>query len=143
MKVAVRTLVLPLLLVIALPACSGSRDVTVSGVVAETAATAPSSPIRLEFYEPVDPSDAAASPAPELKLVDTASLPTAGAFSETVSIRGAKLYVVGVVDADGSKGCTDGESWGDAIASIGADDTATVMVNITPQSHCLPMSTPE
>jgi hypothetical protein len=77
-----------------------------------------------------------------LKLVDSTSLASVGPFDQTVSMQGKQLYVIGIVDADGSDGCTDGESWGEAVVSVGTGDTAAnVAVNITPQSHCLPMST--
>ena len=142
MKSGFLALLPPLLAFTALPACSSARDVDVSGTVAEPATTKPSGPIRLEFYEPVDPGDAAPV-APELTLVDSASLQAAGAFDATVSMKGKQLYVIGIVDADGSNACTDGESWGKAVVTVGADDTAKVDVNITPQTHCMPMSTPE
>jgi hypothetical protein len=142
MKSDLLKLLLPFVTFAALPACSAARDVDVSGTVAETASTKPSGPIRLEFYEPADVADAAPA-APVLKLVDSISLSIAGTFDETVSTQGKQLYVVGIVDADGSNGCTDGESWGESIVPIGADDTAKVTVNIAPQSHCLPMSTTE
>lgn len=142
MKLDLLKLLLPFIACAALPACGGARDVAVSGTVAETAATMPSGPIRLEFYEPADSSDAAPA-APVLRLVASSSLPAAGTFDETVSMQGKQLRVVGIVDADGSNGCTDGESWGEAIVPIAADDTAKVTVNIAPQSHCLPMSLAE
>jgi hypothetical protein len=141
MKSGVLALLTPLLTVTALPACSSARDVDVSGTVAESATTKPGGPIRLEFYEPVDSGDAAPV-APELKLLDSASLQAAGTFDETVSMKGKQLYVIGIVDSDGSNACTDGESWGATIVTVGADDTAKVDVNIAPQTHCMPMSTP-
>jgi hypothetical protein len=142
MKSDLLKLLLPFITFAALPGCGSARDVAVSGTVAEAASTNPSGPIRIEFYESADSSDAAPA-APVLKLVDSISLPAAGAFDATVSTQGKQLYVIGIVDADGSSGCTDGESWGETIVPIAADDTAKVTVNIAPQSHCLPMSTTE
>ena len=142
MKSGLLKLLVPFVTFAALPACGSARDVDVSGTVAETANTKPGGPIRLQFYEPADSSDAAPV-APVLKLDDSISMNAAGTFDEKVSMQGKQLYVVGFVDTDGSGSCTDGESWGEAIVPVGTDDTAKVTVNITPQSHCLPMSTTE
>jgi len=141
MKTSLFEMFVSLVVVAALPGCSAARDVAVSGTVRETSTPNPDGPIRLSFYESAGPADA--GPAPELELLDSVSLPAPGAFRETVSMQGKKLYVVAFVDADGSDACTDGESWGETVVDVGSDDTANVVVKVTPQSHCLPMSTPE
>ena len=109
----------------------------------EAAATEPRTPVRLEFYEPVGKEDPASSPAPELRLVEASSLHAPGDFEETVSMQGGTLLVLGIIDADGNGACTDGESWGRAVVTVGSDDTASATVDVSPETHCMPMSTPE
>ncbi len=127
----------------AVSGCGATRDVKVSGTVATSSTNGANGPVRIEFYEPAGSADAAASTAPELRLVDSATLQAAGPFQQTVSMQGNKLYVVAIVDTDHNGACTAGESWGEAIVTVGTDDTATATVSVTPEAHCLPMSTPE
>jgi len=114
--------------------CGSSRDVTVSGSVADASPNMANGPIRLEFYEPGGGADAGASTG--LKLVDSTTLTAPGPFQQTVSLSGSKLVVVAVLDANASDTCTDGEAWGESSATVAADDAVNVSVNIVPQTRC-------
>ena len=116
--------------------CGSSRDVKVSGTIAGDTNQTAGAPIRLEFYEPGSGADAGAGATENLKLVDSVTLDAIGHFDETISMEGNKLYVVAVVDSDKSDACNDGESWGEAVTTVAADDTAAVALSIAPQAKC-------
>lgn len=116
--------------------CGSSRDVKVSGTIAGDTNQAPGGPIQVLFYEPGGGGDAGTAAPAELKLVDSVTLDAIGHFDRTVSMEGNKLYVVAVVDADESDACNDGESWGEAVTTVAADDTAAVVLSIAPQARC-------
>jgi hypothetical protein len=121
--------------------CGSSRDVTVSGTIAGDTNQAPGGRIRVLFYEPAGGADAGTAASAELKLVDSVTLDAAGHFDRTVSMQGNKLYVVAVVDADANDACNDGESWGEAVTTVAADDTASVELSISPQNKCPALGT--
>jgi len=116
--------------------CGSSRDVKVSGTIAGDTNQAAGAPIRLEFYEPSGGADAGTATPAEMKLVDSVTLDAIGHFERTVSMDGNELYVVAVADADKSDACSDGESWGESVTRVAADDTASVVLSIAPQAKC-------
>jgi hypothetical protein len=96
-------------------ACSGSRDVEVSGSVSAPAGEAVSSPITLDFRDVVNDTDAP-------KSVLTATLDAPGDFTQTVSVSGDKVRVRALVDANGDGTCSAGELWAETDAPIGDGD---------------------
>jgi hypothetical protein len=110
--------------------------VKVSGTIAGDTNQSAGGPIRLEFYVPSGGADAGAAAPAEMKLVDSATVDAIGHFEQTVSMEGNELYVVAVEDADKSDACSDGESWGESVTRVAADDTATVVLSISPQAKC-------
>lgn len=96
-------------------ACSGSRDVEVTGSVSAPAGESLSSPITLDFLDVVNDSDAP-------KSVATATLDKPGDFAHTVSVSGDKVRVRAIVDSNGDGSCSAGELWAETDAAIANDD---------------------
>lgn len=112
--------------------CGSSRDVALSGTITADSTIA-GGPVRLEVYEPQSSSD---SNTTDLKFVDAVPLDNLGKFSQTVPVDGDTMHVVAFIDANKDEKCTDGEAWGESDATIQKDDTATVSLNIAPQTKC-------
>ena len=120
--------------------CGSSREVKVSGTIAGDTNQA-SGPIRLEFYESNGGADAGTAAPAGLSLVDSTTVDALGHFDRTISMHGDELYVIAVVDADASDACSDGESWGEAVTTVAADDTAAVELSIVPRTKCPQLGT--
>jgi hypothetical protein len=97
-------------------ACSGGRDVEVTGSVAAPAGQSVSGPITVSFLDVVSTDETPESVA-ETKLA------AAGDFKQTVSVEGDTVRVRAVVDTDGNGACSAGELWAEVDATIQADDT--------------------
>jgi hypothetical protein len=117
-------------------ACGESRDVDVSGEITSAPA---GEPVRLEFYERMEP-EVEGEPG-ELELVHTAVLDEAGAFKETIPLEGDELLVVAIIDRDGNEACTAGEAWASAEVTVGEGDAVEVSLDIQPQTSCPALGT--
>ena len=120
--------------------CGSSRDVKVSGTIAGDTNQA-AGPIRLSFYERATSADQGTAAPAGLTLVDSTTVDALGHFDRTVSMQGDELHVVAVVDSDASDACSDGESWGEAVATVAADDTVAVELDIARRTKCPALGT--
>ena len=96
-------------------ACSGGRDVDVSGDVSAQAGVSVTGPIQLNFLDVVNDTDPPKSAA-------TTKLDALGTFDQKVNVSGDTVRVFALVDANGDGKCTAGEPWAKADAKIGDDD---------------------
>ena len=97
-------------------ACSGGRDVEVSGSVAAPTGQALSGPITVSFLDVVSADETPES-------VAETKLDAAGEFKQTVMLEGDTVRVRAIVDSDGNGACTAGELWAESDATILDDDT--------------------
>lgn len=119
-------------------ACSGGRDVELSGTIAADATLAVDAPVKVEVYEVTTPEAGdAGTTSSTFELVDSLTLKELGDFTKTVSVEGEKLHVVAYLDTDQNDGCTDGEAWGEADVEIEGDAVkAAVTVQIVAHATC-------
>jgi hypothetical protein len=110
-------------------ACSGSRDVEVTGSVNAPAGESVSSPIALDFLDVVNDTDTP-------KSVLTATLDAPGDFTQTVSVSGDKVRVRALVDTNGDGSCSAGELWAETDATIGSDDKVDPVSLTLARSDC-------
>jgi hypothetical protein len=110
-------------------ACSGSRDVDVTGSVSAPAGTQLTAPISLDFRDIVNDSDPP-------KSVLTTKLDAPGDFEQTVSVAGDKVRVFALVDANGDGACSAGELWAETDAPIGSDDKVEPVSLALAQGTC-------
>ena len=97
-------------------ACSGGRDVEVTGSIGSGVAAA--EPVRVEFYDVIGEGEDRS-----LELVHDISLTTEREFAETVALEGDFVLVRAIHDADADGACTEGESWAEQEAAIAEDDS--------------------
>ena len=95
--------------------CSSEREIEVSGEAKAPATGTLSAPIRLQFFDEIDPAKPATTPALEVMLEK------AGPFTQKVTLRGDKVRIFALSDANKSGACDGGEPWSSVEADVNSD----------------------